>query len=148
MRWRSSTGSLVLRRQGARSLTGDQAGTPPTALIDWQRARSALDDDPQRLRTFLDAVIEILPGLLKSVEQAIQAGDGAGLQFAARTLMDTIRYLGADDAMNMAIELERMGRDDRLREADEVFPAFVLTIERILKACGDYDGERSSRDLT
>ena len=34
-------------------------------------------DDAGRVRTFLDGVIEILPGLLTSVQDAIQASDGA-----------------------------------------------------------------------
>ena len=61
--------------------------------------------------------------------------------------MDTIRYLGADEAMQAAFELERMGRDDRLQEARERFPAFAQTMERILQACVDQVRELSSADL-
>jgi len=134
--------TLVLKGPAAR--TEDRKDAQPIATIDWQRALRALDHDPNRLRTYLDAAIEVLPSLLESIQTAVLAADGAGLQAAARTLLDTIRYLGADDATNTAFELERMGRDDRIQEAREVFPAFALTMRRVLKACVDHVRERSS----
>jgi CheY-like chemotaxis protein len=141
------TMALVLHPPKPGSSPGDRQQAGPTAIIDWDRALSALDGDPRRLRTFLDGVIEILPGLLTSVQDAIRSRDGAGLQFGSRTLVDTIRYLHADAAMHEAFELERMGRDDRLQEARERFPAFAQTIDRILQACVDQVRKLASDDL-
>jgi HPt (histidine-containing phosphotransfer) domain-containing protein len=96
----------------------------------------------------LDEIVEMLPTLLDSMRQAIAAGDGAGLQSAARTLLDSIRYLGAEAPMNLAFELERMGRDDRLQEARALFPAFAEAMDRMLKACVEYVHERRSAGPT
>ena len=92
----------------------------------------------------MHAVIEMLPGLLVSLEEAVRADDGARLQFAARTLVDTIRYLGVDQVMEAAFELERMGRDDRFQEAREQFPAFAKTMESLQETCLDFLRDSSS----
>jgi len=140
------TMSLVLQSPSREGPPGDRPPAASTALIDWERVMLALDTDRQRLRTFLDAVIEMLPGLLRSLREAVAAGDGARLQFTARTLVDTIRCLGVDEVLHEAFELERMGRDDRLQEARECFPAFAQAMERIRQACIDHVcGHRSDR---
>jgi CheY-like chemotaxis protein len=130
--------ALVLEVPRPGSLPDDdrqQAG--PAAIMDWDLALNALDGDQRRLRTYLDGVIEVLPSLLTSVQESIRASDGAGLQFGSRTLVDTIRYLHANVAMQAAFELERMGRDDRLQEARECFPAFAHTIDQVLQLHGN-----------
>jgi two-component system, sensor histidine kinase and response regulator len=116
--------------------------------IDWDRARIALDGDDHRLQTLVHAVIEMLPGLLASLEDAVQADDGARLQFAARTVVDTIRYLGVEPVMQAAFELERMGRDDRLQEARERLPTLARAIESLQKACVDFVRERPAHDVS
>jgi two-component system sensor histidine kinase/response regulator len=138
--------TLVLKRNESVGPAGERKDTSPIAIIDWQRALLASGNDPHRLATFLDAVIEVLPGLLESIQQTVQAGDGGGLQVAARTLMESIRYLGVVDAINAAFELERMGRDDRIQEARELLPTFQPLMEYILKACIDHVSQMSSTD--
>ena len=136
--------ALVLRPAGTRGGLDKLQPSRPNVRIDWERARIALDGDDHRLQTLVHAVIEMLPGLLASLEEAVQADDGARLQFTARTVVDTIRYLGVEPVMQAAFELERMGRDDRLQEAKECFPTFAQAIESLQAACVDFIREGSS----
>ena len=77
-------------------------------------------------------------------DQRAGSGDGPGLQILARTLRETIRYLGVDDIARAAFALERMGRDDRVREAQELFAVFKRRIEQIQEGCADYLREQAS----
>jgi HPt (histidine-containing phosphotransfer) domain-containing protein len=130
--------ALVLQGQKAGSPEREPAVPSQAEIVDWQRVLRTLDNDPRRLTTYLDAVVETLPGLLQAVEQAVAAGDGANLQVAARTLMETIRYLGVEGTFQRAFELERLGRDDRLEEARQRFPGFAEDVERIRMDCVAY----------
>jgi hypothetical protein len=125
-------------------LADDGENVSPITTIDWQFALSAFGSDRHRLNTFVEAVVETLPELLVSVEQTIRSGDGPGLQTSARTLRETIRYLGVDDLARAAFALERMGRDDRVQEARGLFGVFQRRIERIREGCADYLREQSS----
>jgi CheY-like chemotaxis protein len=127
--------ALVLRPAGIQGDLDKLHPAHPSVRIDWDRARIALDGDTHRLQTLVLAVIEMLPGLLASLEEAVQADDGARVQFTARTVVDTVRYLGVEPVMQAAFELERMGRDDRLQEAREQFPTFAKDIKSLQEAC-------------
>ncbi len=125
----------------------DDGEITPAMTIDWQRALHALDNDPHRLNTLAEALVETLPELIEAVEQAVRSDDGPGLQVAARTLRETIRYLGVDVIARSAFALERMGRDDRVQEAQGLFRVFKPRIERIQEDCADYLGSRSSGEV-
>jgi CheY-like chemotaxis protein len=135
---------LVLTHYELVGLADDGENVSPITTIDWQYALGAFGNDRHRLSTFVEAVVETLPELLESVEQTIRRGDGPGLQTSARTLRETIRYLGVDDLARAAFALERMGRDDRVQEARGLFGVFQRRIERIQEGCADYLREQSS----
>jgi PAS domain S-box-containing protein len=135
---------LVLTQYELVGLADDEENVPPITTIDWQLALRAFGNDRLRLNTFVEAMVETLPELLESVEQTIRSGDGPGLQISARTLRETIRYLGVDDIARAAFALERMGRDDRVREAQELFAVFNRRIEQIQEGCAGYLREQAS----
>jgi HPt (histidine-containing phosphotransfer) domain-containing protein len=135
---------LVLTHYELVGLADDGENVSPITTIDWQLALRILGSDRHRLNTFVEAMVETLPDLLESVDQAIRNDDGPGLQISARTLRETIRYLGVDDLARAAFALERMGRDDRVREAQELYAVFKRRIEQIQEGCAEYLREQAS----
>jgi CheY-like chemotaxis protein len=141
--------AITLVVQGAPQVRDSAASsdTAQTETVDWKRALDILGNDPRRLKTLVEAIVETLASMLEFVEQAAEMDDGINLEAAARTLKDSIRYLDAYGVFDKAFELERMGRDDRLAEARELLPKFRSSAERLRKACIDYAGKSTSTEV-
>jgi CheY-like chemotaxis protein len=73
------------------------------------------------LHSIVSLFAEDSPGQLARIQEAIKAGDAVALTVAAHTLKGSLLALSADRASAAAFELERMGRESRLRGAAERF---------------------------
>ena len=69
--------------------------------------------------------------LMKRIRDAITNGDASELQRAAHTLKGSIRIFGAGRPAAAALQLETMGRDKKLVDAEEAWQVLVKEIERL-----------------
>ena len=140
------TMALVLHPPKPGSSPGDRQQAGPTAIIDWDRALIALDGDPRRLKTFLDGVIEILPGLL--TPSKMPSARAMGRDFNSAREPWWIRSATCTPTWPCTRPLSWSGwaamTACRRRER---FPAFAQTIDRILQACVDQVRKLASDDL-
>jgi HPt (histidine-containing phosphotransfer) domain-containing protein len=88
---------------------------------DWAQALRAVGGDRDLLQTLIEAVLEESPGMIEAIRRSIADRDGPGLQNAAHILKGSIRYFGAEPIFERLFRLERMGRDEDLEEAEELF---------------------------
>ncbi len=71
------------------------------------------------------AFLQEYPSLMSEASQAIRDGDSELLRNRAHTLQGALRVLPAEDARELALELETMGINEQLENATQVFEALA-----------------------
>jgi HPt (histidine-containing phosphotransfer) domain-containing protein len=87
--------------------------------------RDRFDGDLDRLRLVAGTFLEITPPLLSDMRQVIAAGDADSVSRIAHRLRGSLANFGADDAVEAAFRLERMGADGDLAGADAVCETLI-----------------------
>ncbi|HZO12622.1 MAG TPA: response regulator [Polyangiaceae bacterium] len=115
-------------------------GAPAAAL-----SRPATDFDPDSLlaraghdldlaRELASIVLEEQDGWLRSIDAAIAREDAAELQRVAHTIKGAVASCGAHAAADVALMLERMGRDGELGGAERTARTLGEALERLKPA--------------
>ena len=74
--------------------------------------------DRELLAEIVEAFRNDCPAQLARIREAVQAGDARGLYRAAHALKGAMGNLAAGPAVERALELETMGREARLQDAE------------------------------
>jgi len=106
--------------------------------LDWDKALSAMKGDHRLLRIVVDAALEEIPRLMSAVREAIAGEDAAALRLAAHTLKGAIRYFGDSPAFDHAYELEMMGQQSDLRNAQETLATLEGEMKHLTSELSDY----------
>ena len=124
-------------RRASRNGSGrDDAGDPPCPAVDWEGALARLAGDRELLVELVGVFLEECPKLRRSIAQAIDQQDAAGLKLAAHTLKGAVGNFVAKPAFEAALRLETLAKDGNLtgiraaqaeleRELDLVLPVLV-----------------------
>ncbi len=106
-------------------------GAPP---IDRRALLEHVDGDLDLLRLLTQMFEGESRTMLAQIEEALAADDARGLEMNAHKLKGAISHFSARAAVEMAAQLESLGRERRLVEAGAVVVAIEAEIERILPA--------------
>ena len=101
-------------------------------------ALGRLDGDEELLRELVEIFLEESPKQLAAMQQAIEKGDPKKIESMAHTLKGELGYLGLPDAALKARDLESMGREHRLQNTSDVFPAFQAEISSVAAGMRDF----------
>src|SRR5512141_1217401 len=71
----------------------------------------------------VDTFLEDAPKLITEMKTALQAGDSETFRRAAHSLKSNSATFGAARLSGMAKDLEMLGRENKLREAEDQLPA-------------------------
>jgi len=77
------------------------------------------------------------PKLMAQIRSAITSGNASDLQRAAHTLKGSIQFFGAKRSAAAAFQLETMGRERTLSEAEEAWLELETEIERLMPLLTD-----------
>ena len=102
----------------------------PRRFVDWNVARAFVQNDDDLLRDIVVAFIAESSPRLELITQAIADRDHVSLQRNAHTLKGNLRYFGAESTMELAQELEAIGRRE---ESEEGIP-FLAQLTQDLAA--------------
>jgi DNA-binding NarL/FixJ family response regulator/HPt (histidine-containing phosphotransfer) domain-containing protein len=91
------------------------------SVFSGSEALRSVRGDRELLAAVVDAFLDESPQLVRALRQAINTGDAAALRLRAHTLKASLRYLGATEAFQYTRQLEMMGRETDLKEAESVF---------------------------
>ena len=89
--------------------------------FDLNAALERVGGDQELLKEIADLFLDDAPNSLASVRAAIEANDGAALQRSAHSLKGSVANFGAEEAVDAAFRLEKMGADGKLDGAMAVF---------------------------
>lgn len=87
------------------------------SLVNWDKALEIVQDDYDLLVDITQAFLEEMPKMLNELNAALAENDGPAFQRAAHTLKGSLRYFGANEAFELAYELECIGSDRRFDDA-------------------------------
>ena len=108
--------------------------------LDPEAALQRFGGDLAALRQHADAFLAECPRLLTRIETAIARGESRTLSRSAYRLGWSLGQLSAGAALDLALQLEKMGREEKLDGAVEVYAALQQEIERFGAALDDIDG--------
>lgn len=69
------------------------------------------------LRQLLQSYMQTAPGLLQQMRTALEANDGNGVFTAAHSIKSSSAYVGAEQVVELAEQLEELGRNNNLATA-------------------------------
>jgi HPt (histidine-containing phosphotransfer) domain-containing protein len=96
--------------------------------MDVEDALHRLDHDQDLLREIVLIYVEDSPGMLTTIQRAVEQGDASSLQRAAHSLKGLAATLSARDTANAAYRLEQLGASGNLTEAK---PALTALEQRL-----------------
>jgi CheY-like chemotaxis protein len=99
--------------------------------VNWSNALKTLHGDLGLLRSLVEAGLDEIPHLMTSLRDAVAGNDGPRLHRAAHTLKTSLRYFGAQEAAEQALQLETLGREGRLEGVPALVALFEAEIERV-----------------
>ena len=125
-------------------VTASRSATTPAEVEDRQSDIAMPIDEVDLLervdndREFLAELIELFkedgPALLGELRDAVDSRDGAAMARAAHTIKGTVGNFCAAAAMQMALEIEIMGKEDSLDHAAESLAALEREFQKVTKA--------------
>jgi CheY-like chemotaxis protein len=102
------------------------------AGLDWSVALHSLAGRAGLLKTVVEAFVAEQPALLRDISDAVERGDAVSLARAAHTMRGTLSYFDVQRPIELAGQLEKMGRDSELAGAAEALGELEAELEQLV----------------
>jgi CheY-like chemotaxis protein len=119
--------------------TGRERG-PSGVVFDQEAALAHVEGDHELLREVVGLFLVETPELLAAIRESITRGDGQMLELAAHSVKGAVRSFGAHAACEAALELEEMGREGDLTQAEFASAELDREIAHLTRALAEYRG--------
>ena len=107
-------------------------------IFDLQGAMERLGGDEELFHDLVRFFLEDSPGLLEQLRTGLERRDASLVERAAHSLKGLAGNFGADDAVQKALEIERLGREGQLDRVEPVFPQLEERIVALQTALAAY----------
>ena len=101
--------------------------------FDMEKALDMAGGDEEFLKELVGIYLSDCPEKLSKIHHAIEGGDAQALYETAHSLKGASGNIGLTQAYELALELERKGKEGKLQGAEEVFKALEEEIGRFRK---------------
>ena len=105
--------------------------TDVTEPIDMKEIMEILDGDKELLIECFDELLNSMPQTLAEIQSAIEQGNASNLDESAHKLKGSLKYIAAETAADVAYQLETLGKEENLSQADNIFPTLCEECEKI-----------------
>jgi HPt (histidine-containing phosphotransfer) domain-containing protein len=95
-------------------------------------------NDPALAKELAGLFVDECPGWLAELAGAVERGDAAVAARAAHTIKGAVDHWGAARAFDLALRLERLGRDDKLERARALVPELGRALDELVPALRAY----------
>ncbi len=111
---------------------------------DFEAALESMDHDVELLIQQMEFMVHDGPDLLQQLTDAVSEQDARHVELAAHRLKGLVSRYGAETATALALELETMGREQRLGEASAVLVRLTPLVKHLVEAIGTYISEHQN----
>ncbi len=111
---------------------------PDHEVVDLKQALRRVAGDEEMLRELAQIFLEESPSWLEQVEVALSEDEPDGVFRAAHDIKGSTEVFCADSAVQAAKQLEKMGRNEELEDADEALGALKAEMVWVRNALQDY----------
>lgn len=112
--------------------------SPDQEVVNFDKALSRVAGDDNMLRELAEIFLAESPAWVDQIEHALEEDDAEGLFRAAHDIKGSTEVFAAESAVQAAKQLEKMGRDGELDEADEALGALQAELVWVRNALNDY----------
>ena len=109
----------ALQRHRANPPAVDEAAggkEPASKVIDWAALLARVGGDMEPLAELVRLFLDTYPRTLSEVREAVARADPEAVERAAHSLKGSVSYFTAKGAFEAALSLEKMGRENNLRD--------------------------------
>jgi len=103
-------------------------------VLNWEEAMQKSEIPAEALSELGQMFLQEAPKLLKEIRDALQAEDARPLRRAAHTLKSSAAVFEAHQTADAARQLELLGKDNKIKQAQEALPALEQQVDRLLTA--------------
>ena len=99
--------------------------------FDLSAALERVGGDEELLKEIAGLFLVDAPKSVASIRAAIDKSDAMALQRSAHSLKGSVANFGAEEAVEAAFQLEKMGTDGKLEGASEAFTVLDSEIQKV-----------------
>ena len=103
-------------------------------VFDKDEALKRLEGEEEFLKSLAEICIEEFPALLSKIKEAVDSHDSEALGKSAHELKGSVASFGKKAVFNTALELEMMGKENRLDDVEKTYGVLVKDIEHLENA--------------
>jgi two-component system sensor histidine kinase/response regulator len=123
-------------------------GTAPPAsariTMDLPSILERLGGDEKLLDEVIGIFIDEAPRHLKNLGEALASGDFEAVERSAHSLKGELGYLGIEEILRKARDLERLGRDRDLARAGEIYMSFATDMDAVIAGLRAFEHSAAS----
>jgi two-component system sensor histidine kinase/response regulator len=99
-----------------------------TVILDRTVALARVGGDIELLKEIAELFLEEYPQVVSDLHKALEAGDSKAVERTAHGLKGSVANFGARAVVDAALELERLGRAQKLAEVSHVLSSLELAL--------------------
>jgi PAS domain S-box-containing protein len=114
-------------------------GFPASEVVDWRVALHSVSGDHELLKAVAETFLEESPRLLHDMHEAVSRSDPAGVVRSAHTLKTSLNYFGVRKGFELALQLEKLGRQLDLTGVEEALAALDGQMAQVTSVLIEYE---------
>jgi HPt (histidine-containing phosphotransfer) domain-containing protein len=103
-------------------------------VFDKDEALRIIDDDEEYLRELAEMFINDFPEQKSKIKEAVNSHNSEALRKSAHKLKGAVANFGKKAVFKTALELEMMGKENRLDDVEKIYGVLVREAERLVNA--------------
>ncbi len=104
------------------------------SMINKQEALARVEGDLELLGEMIQVFLEEYPKTMDSIRGGIATRNAAEVELHAHSVKGAMRNFGDSSAVNVAFDLEKLGRNKDLAQAQAVFEKLLVEVEKFASA--------------
>lgn len=120
-------------------LADNESDTPQTEIFNLESALRPVDGDMSIFKRIIKVYLKSYPTLFEQLKQAVLANDCENIHDKAHTLKGSSSNFAAHKVVELAAQLEEMGKGCNIQDAESVLTQLEPALNRLAKALADFN---------